>query len=352
MKRFLMLLAHEFRLLRTTIPVHAVAILEPGVMYMLLTVILVHPTLDMYVTRPTTDTGMALVAAMQEIGSPVGLPYINAIVTDATEPSDTRQVITVEETRGTPTAVQRYNLIDSNLVKNYRNRLTAAALRLWDAALGDQAVTVTEHTSLPEDIPYNVYFGMAMLPMTAFLAAILLGAVLTAQEYELHTMLEYRLAPTRPAFVLAARLTRLVLTSLIAAGLLLLLIGLVNGYWPDSVWQIGLVLALVALVGGSLGIVLGHLIRHSLPVLLIGLIVTFVGWLIGGAFKPAAAVGGLYEFLSRLTINAYAVDLIFPRFYGTEINTLATAWLVLLSACVGMLLLAERIYRWRVTVQE
>ncbi|MCA9904357.1 MAG: hypothetical protein KC547_10905, partial [Anaerolineae bacterium] len=326
--------------------------LEPAVMYALMTVILVHPTLDMQVTRPTTDAGQALVAAMQAVGSPNGLPYIQPLLVDTTEPRDARQVITVETTAGTATAVQRYNLIDNNLVKNYRNRLTAAALRLWNAALGDRAVTVVEHTTHPRDISYNVYFGMAMLPMTAFLAAILLGGVLTAQEYEFHTMLEYRLAPTRPELVLAARLTRLALSSLLAAGLVLLLIGQINGYWPDSLWQIGLVLLPVALIGGSLGIIFGLLIRHTLPVLLVGLITSFVGWIIGVAFKPAATVGGLYEFASRLTINTYAVDLLFPHFYGAEINSLSTAWLVLIFVLIGMLVLAAFIYRWRVAAQE
>ena len=56
MRRFLSLLAHEFRLARTTIPIHAVAILEPVVLYALLTAILVHPSLDVYVTTPTDET--------------------------------------------------------------------------------------------------------------------------------------------------------------------------------------------------------------------------------------------------------------------------------------------------------
>jgi len=59
MHRFLALLAHEFKLARTTLPIHAVAILEPVVLYALLTVILVHPTLDIHVTRPTDDIGRA-----------------------------------------------------------------------------------------------------------------------------------------------------------------------------------------------------------------------------------------------------------------------------------------------------
>jgi len=38
MKRFLILLLHEFKLVRTTLPIHAVAVLEPVIMYVLMTV--------------------------------------------------------------------------------------------------------------------------------------------------------------------------------------------------------------------------------------------------------------------------------------------------------------------------
>ena len=131
MARFRMLLVNEFKLFRTAIPIHLVAILQPTVMYLLLTVILVHPTFDMYVDQPTTDEGRALVSAMREVGSPIGAPYINPILIDWDGESVSRQVIAVRDLGGSPTAVQHYGLIDSNLVKNLRNRLTAAALRLW-----------------------------------------------------------------------------------------------------------------------------------------------------------------------------------------------------------------------------
>jgi len=82
MRRFLLLLANEFKLFRTSIPIHVVVIVQPTVLYLLMAVILVKPTFDMYVARPATETGQALVAAMKEVGSPIGDPYINPILVD------------------------------------------------------------------------------------------------------------------------------------------------------------------------------------------------------------------------------------------------------------------------------
>ena len=352
MARFRMLLVNEFKLFRTAIPIHLVAILQPTVMYLLLTVILVHPTFDMYVDRPSTEKGRALVSAMREVGSPIGAPYINPILIDWDGASVSRQVIAVEERNGVTTAVQHYGLIDSNLVKNFRNRLTAAALRLWNADLGTRAVTVEEYAWLPQDVPYTVYFGMALLPMTAFLAASVMGAILTAQEFEFRTIVEYQLAPASIALVLGARLARLVLSALIASGILLVTVGLVTGYWPGSLLEVALILLPVAVIAGCLGVLAGLLMRKSIPAFLVGLVGSFVGWVLGSGFGLAAGFGRSYEFISRLTPFTHATELLFSNYYGAEIGRPLASILYLSLGGVLMLVLAGLAYRWRVMRQE
>jgi ABC-2 type transport system permease protein len=352
MRRFFQLLLHEFKLVRATLPIHAVAVLEPTVMYILMTFVLVKPTMSMYVTHPTTTEGRALVAAMQKVGSPIGQPYIEPRLTDLTEAKDVRQVVTVEARGGIPTAVQRYNLIDSNLLKNYRNRLTGAAIRLWHAELGEKAVAIVEYPSGPEDISYTIYFGVAMLPLAVFLAAAMVGGVLTAQEFEFNTILEYRLAPTSAWLILAARLLRLVVTAIAGAGLMLLAIGLCNSYWPDSAAHVLLILLPMAVIASCLGVIAGLLTRNTLAAFLIALVTSFFGWIVGDAFKPAASIGGWYEALSRFVPNTYTVEWLFPHFYGREIgSSLGSARLLTLVAA-GLVALTLVVYRRRIFNQE
>ena len=334
MNRFRLLIINEFKLARTALPIHLVAILQPMLMYLLMTGVLVFATFDMYVAQPTTEKGRALVAAMREVRSPIGLPYINPILVsqedmaqlEATAP---RQIITVESRDGVPTAVQRFGLIDSNQVKNLRNRLTAAALRLWNAALGDEAVTIEERPWLPRDVPYTVYFGLAMLPMATFVGAVFIGGILTAQDFEFGTIEEFRLSPIAPVWILGARLTRLTLSAFLSAGAMVLALGWQTGYWPDSWWRVGLILLPVAIVGGSLGIIIGLMFRRSIPSLLTGLIAAIGGWILGGAFGLVAGFGEFYQNLSRLTPHAYAIELLFPRYYGTQVGNPLTASLAL-----------------------
>ena len=55
MNRFRLLVLNEFKLARTALPVHLVAILQPTLMYLLMTEVLVFATFDMYVAQPTTE---------------------------------------------------------------------------------------------------------------------------------------------------------------------------------------------------------------------------------------------------------------------------------------------------------
>jgi ABC-type transport system involved in multi-copper enzyme maturation permease subunit len=351
MARFRLLLRNELRLFRTAVPIHAVALLQPTILYLLMSTILVHPTFEMNVAWPTTEAGDRLLEAMSHVGSPIGLPYIEPVIVPFDGGPVARQVVVVEDQGGHPVAVQHFGLIDSNLVKNYRNRLTAAGLRLWNEALDGRAVSVEESAWLPHDMPYNIYFGMALLPMTVFVAASFLGAILVAQEFEFQTILEYRLAPLSPAWILAARLTRLLLLALLSAVILSVVVGLRSDAWPDLPWLVVLILVPVALIAGCLGMLAGLLLRRSIPAFLVGLVASFAGWVMGSGFGLAAGFGGWYERLSRLTPFTHAVELIFPRYFGAVIGrpALSVAYLLLVSA--AMLVLTAVAYRWRVVRQ-
>jgi hypothetical protein len=351
MRRMRLLILNELKMVRTALPIHLIAVLQPALMYLIMASVLVHPTFDINVAKPTSEAGQRLLEAMYEVGSADGIPYINPVCVNEDDPVGAG-VVTVEEVDNQPTAVYRYGLIDSNIVKNLRNRLTAAALRVWDDSLDGHAVRIVEKPWLPQDPPYNLYFGMAMLPMTTFLAAALIGGFLTAQEFEFHTILEYRLSPISPAVVFIARNVRLVLMGWLSAGILLIVIGLLNGVWPTSILAVPLILIPIALVGGGIGISAGLLLRSSLPAFVIGLGSTFACWILGAAFGLPAGFSGAYEFVSRFVPNTYAVELLFPLYYDTTIGDSIRSILALTMFSALALGLAAIAYHRRVVSRQ
>ena len=354
MKRFGLLLLSEFKLFRTTIPVHIIGIFQPALMFSLMALVLVTPTFDMHVIIPTTPLGTELVLEMEKVGSPIGDKYINPILVDPVVSGEIPggQLINVETVDGTSIALQRYGLIDSNMVKNFRNRLTSAALSIWNNSLLGHSITIEHYPWLSRDIPYSVYFGMAMLPLAAFLAAALIGAFSTAQEFEFKTIIEYRLSPISMILIMGARLVRLSLIGLLSSFVLMLAVGIFTGGWPSSLIWAALILLVMALLGGCLGTLAGLVLQSTLPAFLIGLALAFFTWLLGSAFGLAAGFSGTYEAVSRWMPNTHAVELLFPLYYGVDIGSGQPAILFLATACMILVLVTIFTYRQKILLRQ
>jgi hypothetical protein len=354
MTRFGLLLLSEFKLFRTTIPVHIIGIFQPALMFSLMALVLVTPTFDMHVINPTTPLGTELVLEMEKVGSPIGDKYINPILVDPVVSGGIPggQLINVETVDGTSIALQRYGLIDSNMVKNFRNRLTSAALSIWNNSLLGHSITIEQYPWLSRDIPYSVYFGMAMLPLAAFLAAALIGAFSTAQEFEFKTIIEYRLSPISMILIIGARLVRLSLIGLLSSFVLMLAVGIFTGGWPSSLIWAALILLVMALLGGCLGTLAGLVLQSTLPAFLIGLALAFFTWLLGSAFGLAAGFSGAYEAVSRWMPNTHAVELLFPLYYGVDIGSNQPAILFLATVCTILVLLTIFTYRQKILLRQ
>ena len=353
MRRFILLLINEMRLTRTALIVHLIAVFQPTLMYFLMASVMVMPTFDMLIERSDPTLTQELVGAMKQVGSPIGANYINPILVDTAEPGS-RQVIEIVIQDEAPVAIQKYGYIDSNLVKNLRNRLTAALLVLWNQELGSQGIGVNQHPWLPLDVPYTVYFGMAMIPLAAYLAAAMIGGYLMAQEFEHGTVLEYRLCPLSPVVLLTAKLTRLLLTGLLAASFLYVTLGLITGVWASSAVAVFLLLLPLTLIAACIGLLAGMLTRSSLPSFLVGLASAFVFWLVGSGFGLAAGFSAIFERISRLIPNTVVIEMMFPYFYyGRQVAVHPEAGeLQLALYCLVLIVLVVIVYRQRVMKME
>jgi ABC-type multidrug transport system permease subunit len=348
MRRFLCLLGNEMKLLRTTIPIHIIALIQPALMFSLMAFVLITPTFDMNVRHPVTPEGEALVAAMKQVGSPIGEAYILPVEVDwePGEPIPKGQVVWVDQTGQSPRVTQTFSLIDSNMVKNFRNRLTSAAFLLWQERLGPTAVEVTQFPLLPRDVSYRVYFGLAMLPLAAFIGAGFVGAFLSAQEFEFKTITEYQLAPAPWLLVVTSRLVRLSITGVLSGTILAVMLFIFDGVLPSSLWLVILVLAAIGLIGASFGTCAALLLRSTLPAFVITLASAFFTWIMGGAFGLPAGFGGAYEAVSRWMPNTYAVQVLYNQYYDlSDFDTLRTLVTLLLftAACLVAVMC---LYRW------
>ena len=98
--------------------------------------------------------------------------------------------------------------------------------------------------------------------------------------------------------------------------------------------------------------IVGLQTRTTLPAFILTLAASITFWIIGDSFKPAALFGGFYQFASYLTPNSYAVNLLLPQYYGSQINLLLPSVVVLIGLSLVMLLAVTVLYLKRVSKPE
>lgn len=352
MRRWLALLRFEFQLFRSSVLIHLIGMLQPTVLYLIMSAVLVTPLFEMAIKEPDTPAGRDLVRAMEQVGSPVGSNYIDPVFVQEASPDGHRQVVWVEETDGQPVTVQRFNRIDSNMVKNLRNRLTSAALYLWQEDLGDAAVRIEEHPWLPNDISYHVYFGMGIITMSVFAAASMIGSITTATDFERDTIMEYRTSPAGSWLLIGSRLLRLLIVAVIGGSITVLVVGWLTGFWPDSYLQVVAIIIPLGITAGCVGVLAGMLLKKMIPAFIVALVFTFITWLMGGAFGLPEGFSPAYAAVSRWMPNSYTVRLLFSQYFPAQIGNPGVSMLYSVLIALAMLLLTSIVYRRTVTQPE
>ncbi|MBU0494670.1 MAG: ABC transporter permease [Chloroflexi bacterium] len=351
-RRFWWLLQFEFRLTRGLLPFHVVGIVMPLVSFVLWAQLAPPIAFTMYTVSdgsPQAERLLAAMAALHAGGVQDGPHYIDPqpLPAGAQLGPTVQNVIELQAEGAGLLATNRFANIDSNLVKNYRNRLTGAALDVWEQDLGSHAVTVDLAPRFTEEPPFTRYFAMGLLIVAAFLSSMLVGATLVAKDFEDGTILEARLSPASPALILLARLVRVMLTSLVAVGLAGLVAGLYMGIWPLDAGYLAGLLALYTVITASFGLTVGLLVHKMLPAFLIGLVSVVLLWLVGGGFALPAILGEAFQFLSRFAPTTYMIQLLFPVYYPGAASTPA-ALLIVAGYAVGAFLLLVVAYRMTV----
>jgi len=355
-RRFWWLLQAEFRLTKGLLPFHFIGIVLPLVDFFLLVQFGPTVALTMYTAADGSPQAARLVTAMASLraeGVPDGPYYIDPQPLPAgAQLGPTVQDAVEMQAHGEGVQVtHRFANIDSNLVKNYRNRLTGAALDVWEEELGGRAVALDLEPRYAIESGYARYFGMGLLVLAAFMSSVFIGASLMAKDFEDGTILEARLSPVSPALILAARLVRLVLTSLVAVGLAAGVTGVLLGIWPDDLWRFAGLMVLCTVTTASYGLTVGLLVRRLLPSFLLGLVTAVALWIVGGGFALPLVLGPALRALSRLAPTTYMIQLLIPLYYPGSASDPA-ALLIVAGCAIGAFVLLVAVYRMTVLRQR
>ena len=204
-------------------------------------------------------------------------------------------------------------------------------------------VNETEHDLINHDTDYIPYLVVSSLALDAFIIAGILSAIAVAREFESGTVKSLLLTPIHPIVVFVGRILA---TDTVAMLALLVTTGVVViGYGVVPISPIEAIIALITcvVIFGSVGAMLGVLIKRTLPVasLIFGLALPL--YMDSGALEPERFDGNIIWTLAHLSPIYPAVGVLEDAFHGLRVTPepIFVDFLMLVGwACLMLILMA------------
>jgi ABC-2 type transport system permease protein len=237
--------------------------------------------------------------------------------------------------------------VNTDMTSDVQRGLPSAIVRLAkELQLPDIRVRVEEHDLIDHDTGFIAYLIVSGLVLNAFVIAGILSATAIAREFESGTASQLTLAPCSAFIPLFGRASATAVLALVA--MLAPLAVVVFGYRvvPRHLAETLMVLTLCTLLFSCVGMVLGALLKRTIPVasLIVGLSLPL--YLCSGALEPERFDGNLLWVVGHFSPVYHAVALleatfhdlqVTPESFGTNMAALIV-WMAASLTCAGLLL--------------
>lgn len=355
--RFATLVSTDLRQTRANLAFLGLTVIAP-IAFMALFVFLLSGDITSPISANPGPDQSRFVEVLATNSSPSEVPYFKvtpAADTPPTGESPNLVVIGVEPAASdgqiSGQITHWFNDVNTNMTKNYRNRVTGA-IYAWSAEpLGGAHVNVQEYPIYPQDIAWSTALGVAVFGLGVLFSGLLNGLLSMTQEWENGTMLWLRLAPGRTALVIAAKLVGCLLKSTVAALVLMGALWLFTGALPARPLVLAATLALGYLSAAAVGLAVGFISRNTLTSLLTALVTAVICWVGGGGLGPMFAFGSTAVTLSRFNPATHIIDLVRWSYFGGSFQP-GPAFVVLAATAVASVAAALILYRVHLSREE
>jgi len=200
-------------------------------------------------------------------------------------------------------------------------------------------VTAAEHDLWPQDTDYIPYLTVSILVVALMVAGLLQAGTATAREWENATIKELLLSPASRWAISAGQMLGAFLLGVLSAAVLLVVLIVVVGVWPQHWGELIVFTALTILIFVAWGTLLGTLLKRRQVFLPLALGTSLPLFFLSGAFGPLSfSHVPLLEFIAQIFPVYYAIVLQQHAFHGFDLNTLGVGAnaLVLVAYAVGL----------------
>ena len=187
------------------------------------------------------------------------------------------------------------NNLNLDLTNDIRRAVPDAVTQYY-LAQGDTSpikVTMNESDLRQRDIELFQYAVLPTIVLLLIISGLITGGLATAREWETATVKELLLSPAPGSAVIAGKVLAGFVTSFFLGVLVLAAAYLLGWIYPQGIYWLTtlLIVALIALMGSSLGVAIGAALRHIQPVIGVSMFLAlYLFFLSGGisvlAFEP------------------------------------------------------------------
>ncbi len=200
-------------------------------------------------------------------------------------------------------------------------------------------VTAAEHDLWAQDTDYSPYLTDSILVVALMVGGLLQAGTATAREWENATIKELLLSPASRWAIGAGQMLGAFLLGTLSAGVLLLVLIVFVGVWPQHWGELVLFTLLTITIFVAWGALLGTLIKRRQVFLPLALGSSLPLFFLSGAFGPISFLHvPLIEFIAKIFPVYYAIVLQQHAFHGFDLNTLGLGLnvLVLVAYAAGL----------------
>ncbi len=291
MRRFLIFLRTELLAARASIMFHIAAFASPLMFLMVFAL-----NLGEDITFPIMIEGSSpFRETALSYASPAGVPYLKQ--------DDAMRSITLKETE--PVRVESgvlrgrlslgINEINTNLTKNYRNRVTGALSAQFSKSFPGRAVTITEHPLYEKEPRWVHFFSVSICLFGILLSGFLFGSLSFTNEWESNAAKIMMLSPRGPALLLAGKLAGAFCKGGLTMTIYLVCSYLITGISLAASWLLVPFFLFAYFFSITAGMVVGLHARQTLVSFIVSLIGALVLWVFGGGFGTSGATPGLIK---------------------------------------------------------
>ncbi len=251
----------------------------------------------------------------------------------------------MDEEAASGTVVHLVNDVNSNMTKNYGNRLTGALVDYIGKGRSSCTVEVMEQTRHAVDIPWDESFAVSTLVFGAMLAGLLFGQLSVTGEWENATAKLLALSPRPAATVVIGKVTAAFFKAIVAGAVLVGVVALMYHRELASVPWLIAALCLTYVTFASLGLALGISVRSTMTAFLVSLVISLCLWVAGGGFGDLSYFGQAAQVVGMANPAMYALDAVRYAYFGGP--TAPAPLAVLAAGAVLTLAAAMALYaRW------